>query len=78
MSPPDGAAKPQELPVVGVLRSLSVFSADQSGAYREHFAPLAAVLGSDAETRLGRYVSRWAASGRLLARSCGFGPLRST
>jgi hypothetical protein len=64
VSPPDGAAKPQELPVVGVLRSLSVFSADQSGAYREHFAPLAAVLGSDAETRLGRYVSRWAASGQ--------------
>jgi hypothetical protein len=55
--------KPPELPAVGALRSLSVFSADQSGAYREHFAGLAAVLGDDAETRLGRYVTRWAASG---------------
>lgn len=32
MSPRDEAPQPLELPVVGVLRSLSVFSADQSGA----------------------------------------------
>jgi hypothetical protein len=49
-----------ELPVVAALRSLSVFSADQAGAYREHFAPLAQVFGNDIETKLGRYVTAWA------------------
>lgn len=53
---------PGELPVVGALRALSVFSADQSGAYREHFAPLAAVLGDDARTRLGTHLASWARS----------------
>lgn len=54
---------PHELPVVAALRALSVFTADQSGAYREHFAALADVLGDDAETRLARHVTTWARSG---------------
>lgn len=49
-----------ELPVVPALKALSVFSADQAGAYREHFAPLARVLGKDVETKLGHYVTTWA------------------
>jgi len=53
----------QELPVVTALRALSVFSADQSGAYREHFADLAEVLGDDAETRLAAYITGWARLG---------------
>jgi hypothetical protein len=60
---PAAAHAAEELPAVAALRSLSVFSADQSGAYREHFAALAAVLGEDVDTRLGSYVTRWAASG---------------
>ena len=63
MTPPSTVHAAEELPVVAALRSLSVFSADQSGAYREHFAMLAAVLGEDVKTRLGRYVNRWVASG---------------
>ena len=35
-----------ELPVVAALRKLSVFSADQAGAYREHFAQIAAALAT--------------------------------
>jgi hypothetical protein len=66
-TPPGAAGQPEELPeelpVVAALRALSVFSADQSGAYREHFAPLAAVLGEDARTRLGAHVGQWARSG---------------
>jgi hypothetical protein len=50
----------EELPVVSALKALSVFSADQAGAYREHFAPLAQVLGKDVETKLGSYVIAWA------------------
>ncbi|MBA8964952.1 hypothetical protein JOJ86_006230 [Rhodococcus percolatus] len=46
------------------LRSLSVFSADQAGAYREHFADLASVLGDDIDTKLGRFVKNWADSGK--------------
>lgn len=56
------AALPGELPVVSALRKLSVFSADQGGAYREHFAQISAALGDDARTKLGTYVSRWADS----------------
>lgn len=52
-----------ELPVVTALRKLSVFSADQAGAYREHFAQIAAALGDDARTLLATYVSEWAAGG---------------
>src|ERR1700722_7673356 len=51
----------EELPVVTALRKLSVFSADQAGAYREHFAQIAAVLGDDVRTLLATYVSDWAA-----------------
>ena len=53
----------EELPAVTALRALSVFSADQAGAYREHFAVVAAVLGYDVETKLGRYLSSWARDG---------------
>jgi len=56
-------ATPADLPVVAALRALSVFTADQSGAYREHFAELAGVLGDDAETRLARHVTTWARGG---------------
>lgn len=65
MSAPGGSRNEEsgELPVVRALRSLSVFSADQGGAYREHFEELAQVFGDDVQTRLGRYVRRWAASG---------------
>ena len=52
--------RPPELPVVPALKALSIFSADQAGAYREHFAPLAQVLGKDVETKLGRHVITWA------------------
>ena len=52
-----------ELPVVAALRSLSVFNADQAGAYREHFAAAAAALGEDVGTKLGRFAGRWARSG---------------
>ena len=53
----------EELPVVTALRKLSVFSADQAGAYREHFAQVAAALGDDVRTLLATYVSDWAAGG---------------
>lgn len=55
-------ALPQELPVVAALRSLSVFSADQAGAYREHFGALASALGDDIETTLSKFLSDWARS----------------
>ncbi len=63
MNNPESDAKPAESPVVAALRALSVFSADQAGAYREHFAALARVLGDDVETQLGRHVIQWAADG---------------
>jgi hypothetical protein len=53
-----------ELPAVVALRRLSVFSPDQAGAYREHFSALAEALGKDVETKLGRFLTDWAASGR--------------
>jgi len=58
-----GADGLQELPVVAALRALSVFSADQGGAYREHFDALAAVFGDDVETLLGKHVRSWAREG---------------
>ena len=66
MTVADGAAValPGELPVVAALRKLSVFSADQAGAYREHFAQIAGALGEDARTKLSIYISRWADSGK--------------
>lgn len=51
-----------ELAAVAALRALSVFTADQAGAYREHFAGLSAALGEDVETKLGAFLSRWAAT----------------
>ncbi len=60
---PGAADGLQELPVVAALRALSIFSADQSGAYREHFAAVARVLGDDVRTRLGQHARRWAESG---------------
>jgi len=56
---------PDELPVVAALRALSVFSADQAGAYREHFAALAVALGEDVKTKLGAFLTSWAESGQL-------------
>lgn len=54
---------PEELPAVAALRSLSVFSADQSGAYREHAAAVSHVLGPDARSRLAGWTARWADDG---------------
>lgn len=62
MTKSNGGDGPDELNVVTALRSLSVFSADQAGAYREHFANLASALGSDVDTKLGQFVSNWAES----------------
>lgn len=53
-----------ELPVVAALRTLSVFGPDQAGAYREHFAELAAALGADVETKLQMFLADWAGAGR--------------
>lgn len=55
---------PDELPVVAALRALSVFGADQAGAYREHFATLAVALGDDVMTKLGAFLASWAESGQ--------------
>lgn len=63
MTSGSAAGDSTELPAVESLRLLSVFSADQAGAYREHFAELAANLGDDVDTKLGRYISGWAHSG---------------
>jgi hypothetical protein len=56
--------RPDELPVVVALRALSVFGADQAGAYREHFSATAAALGDDVRTKLGRFLAGWAESGK--------------
>jgi hypothetical protein len=64
VSTPETGAKPAELPVVAALRALSVFSAAQKGAYREHFAPLARVLGDDIGTQLGQHAIQWALNGQ--------------
>ncbi|GAB2983938.1 ATP-binding protein [Actinotalea caeni] len=53
--------EPDELPAVAALRLLSVFSAHQGGAYREHFGALSDALGADVETKLARFVVNWAA-----------------
>lgn len=52
-----------ELPAVTALRRLSIFGPDQRGAYREHFAELAAVFGDDVPTRLSLHLERWVRSG---------------
>ena len=61
---PTSDRRPDELPVVAALRALSVFSADQAGAYREHFAALAVALGDDVRTKLGAFLAGWAESGQ--------------
>ena len=48
---------------MAALRKLSVFNADQAGAYREHFAQISAALGADAPTTLSAYISSWAEGG---------------
>ena len=67
----------EELDVVWALRKLSVFDADQEGAYREHFAEIAAVMGDDVQTRLGARTVEWAESGepglRVLTGNAGTG-----
>lgn len=66
-----------ELEVVAALRTLSIFGADQGGAYREHFAVAAAALGEDIPTRLGVSTAKWSASGepgiRILTGNAGTG-----
>ena len=44
------------------LRKLVIFGADQSGAYRELFGPIALQLGSDIATRLHSHLTTWAHS----------------
>lgn len=66
-----------QAPVVSALRKMSVFGADQAGAYREHFSDLAAVLGPDVQTKLAGFLKRWADSGEkgvvLLTGNAGTG-----
>jgi hypothetical protein len=66
-----------ELPVVAALKKLSIFGPDQNGAYREHFAEIAAVLGRDVPTRLTETTRQWAESGesgvRILTGNAGTG-----
>jgi hypothetical protein len=54
---------PDELPAVRALRTLSIFGADQSGAYREHFAQVASALGEDIPTKLASYAGAWGVRG---------------
>ena len=61
---PTADRRPGELPVVTALRSLSVFSPDQAGAYREHFSELAAALGDDVKTKLATFLTDWVSSGQ--------------
>ncbi|WP_376964138.1 ATP-binding protein [Azospirillum sp. A26] len=53
----------QDTAVVAALKSISVFGADQAGAYREHYQAVATVLGPDIPTKLTRWMSSWAARG---------------
>jgi hypothetical protein len=55
-------SRPEEALVVPALRMLSVFSANQAGAYREHFATLSRALGDDVKTKLGTFLTHWARS----------------
>jgi len=68
---------PAELPVVAALRTLSIFGADQGGAYREHYADIGRALGADVSTRLGESTRDWASSGvpgvRVLTGNAGTG-----
>ena len=68
---------PAELPVVAALRTVSIFGADQGGAYREHYAKIAEALGDDVRTRLGESTRQWTTSGvpgvRILTGNAGTG-----
>jgi hypothetical protein len=70
-------ALPAELPVVAALRTLSIFGADQGGAYREHYSRIAQALGVDVPTRLAGTAREWASSGnpglRVLTGNAGTG-----
>jgi len=57
------AADRDELKIVTALRSLSVFSAEQAGAYREHAARFAEAFEGDIGTKLAEFVTTWATSG---------------
>lgn len=57
------AERAVQAPIVTALRKLSVFGADQAGAYREHFSDLADVLGPDVRTKLASFLEQWACSG---------------
>ncbi|MGI8596288.1 MAG: ATP-binding protein [Thermoleophilaceae bacterium] len=63
--------------MVAALRTLSIFGADQGGAYREHFGAVAQTLGEDVETRLNTGAAAWARSGvagaRFLTGNAGTG-----
>lgn len=52
-----------ESATVTALRTLSVFSADQAGAYREHASYASSVLGRDAQSKLAGWVREWASQG---------------
>lgn len=54
-------ARAEELPAVAALRTLSIFGADQSGAYREHFERVAEALGDDIPTKLAEHAASWGA-----------------
>ena len=56
--------RPPELPAVAALRALSIFGADQGGAYREHFHAIAQALGDDVRTKLAAHAIEWAESSR--------------
>jgi hypothetical protein len=66
-----------ELPVVAALRTLSIFGADQGGAYREHYGRIAETLGTDVPTLLGENTRAWVRSGvaglRVLTGNAGTG-----
>lgn len=73
---------PDENPAVSALASLSIFGADQAGAYREHFARIAAALGPDVPTRLARHLERWGRGGAsglcILTGNAGTGKTAAT
>src|SRR5215211_4152775 len=48
---------------VDALNALSIFGPGQFGAYREHAAEVQRVLGRDIETKVQRFVRRWASRG---------------
>ena len=71
-----------ELPVVGALRKLSIFGADQAGAYREHFGAICDVLGPEVRTKLQSQTRAWASGSepglRILTGNAGTGKTTAT